>query len=441
MGALMEARAAIFEAVALLEQLAPSPELARACNSLAAVLGVLGEDQALSWAERAIELAERIECPEAIGDALNIVGTSELREGNLDGLARLDRSLELAEQAGDELGVARAYMHPAAVLSSRREWVLAERYIVPGLAFCHDRGLEAWWGWLATMAAEAALALGRIDEAAGTIAGILASPVGAAGPARARALMLLARLRARRGDTEYTTLLEEAAAEVKETPFAESTLLLGVARAEVAWLEGASARQIGEEAMSSGEATAVELRWFAGEREVWRHRAGLDSGDPADLPEPYRLEITGDAEGAARWWQERGCCYEAALALAGSGDREQLRRALDMLYELGVPRAASVVARRLRALGERSVPRGPRSGTAANPAGLTGREMEILGLLTAGLSNTVIAARLTVSSRTVDNHVAAILRKLGAQTRAQAIARAAQLGIDLPEPSDPEAGS
>jgi hypothetical protein len=29
-------------------------------------------------------------------------------------------------------------------------------------------------------------------------------------------------------------------------------------------------------------------------------RAGLDCGYPAELPEPYRLEITGDVEGAAR---------------------------------------------------------------------------------------------------------------------------------------------
>jgi hypothetical protein len=49
------------------------------------------------------------------------------------------------------------------------------------------------------------------------------------------------------------------------------------------------------------------------------HRAGLDCGDPAELPEPYRLEITGDAEGAASWWQERGCAYDAALALALAG--------------------------------------------------------------------------------------------------------------------------
>jgi hypothetical protein len=54
--------------------------------------------------------------------------------------------------------------------------VLAERYIQPGLAFCRDRGLDAWQGMLTTLAAEAALARGRWDEAGSTAATILAWP-------------------------------------------------------------------------------------------------------------------------------------------------------------------------------------------------------------------------------------------------------------------------
>ena len=53
----------------------------------------------------------------------------------------------------------------------------------------------------------------------------------------------------------------------------------------------------------------------------------------------------------------------------------------------------------------------------------------MLGLVAAGLSNTEIAARLVLSGRTVDNHVSAILRKLGARTRGEASARAARLGL------------
>ena len=432
-GSMAEARAAMAEAVTVLEELPPGPELARTYNAMAAVLGVGDDDAALRWGEKAIQLAERVGCLDAVGDTLNIVGTVELRQGNPDGLVKLDRSRKLAQQAGDERGVARAYLHPAMVLAGRREWVLADRYIQPGLAFCRERGLDAWQGLLTTLAAEAALARGRWDEAGSTATAILAWPAEGLAHMRAAALVLSARVRARRGEPGYWPLLDEAAAIAKAGPVMLSALQIAAARAEAAWLEGAPPERIGEETGPAGEPGLADARWWAGELEVWRHRAGLDGGDPAGLPEPYRLEITGDAGGAARWWLERGCSYEAALALAGSCDRAALRRALDMLHGLGARPAAAVVARRLRALGEQGVPRGPRPATAANPAGLTSRQTEVLRLVAAGISNTEIAARLVVSGRTVEHHVSAILRKLGARTRGEASTQAAQLGLARPQ--------
>ena len=53
----------------------------------------------------------------------------------------------------------------------------------------------------------------------------------------------------------------------------------------------------------------------------------------------------------------------------------------------------------------------------------------MLRLLATGLSNAEIAARLVLSKRTVDNHVSAILRKLGARTRREASAHAERLSL------------
>ncbi|HEY7199855.1 MAG TPA: helix-turn-helix transcriptional regulator, partial [Candidatus Dormibacteraeota bacterium] len=55
-------------------------------------------------------------------------------------------------------------------------------------------------------------------------------------------------------------------------------------------------------------------------------------------------------------------------------------------------------------------------------AGLSAREWDVLALLMTGLSNRVIAARLSISPNTVNKHVARILDKLTARSRAQAIA-------------------
>jgi DNA-binding NarL/FixJ family response regulator len=72
---------------------------------------------------------------------------------------------------------------------------------------------------------------------------------------------------------------------------------------------------------------------------------------------------------------------------------------------------------------------GPRAATRRNPAGLTARELEVLALITDGLSNSEIATRLFLSERTVDHHVSAILRKLGVSSRLKAATEATRLGI------------
>ncbi len=62
---------------------------------------------------------------------------------------------------------------------------------------------------------------------------------------------------------------------------------------------------------------------------------------------------------------------------------------------------------------------------------LTPREFEVLQLLAEGLSNKTIADRLAISEHTAKFHVTAILGKLDAQTRTEAVARAARLGLIL----------
>jgi DNA-binding NarL/FixJ family response regulator len=63
------------------------------------------------------------------------------------------------------------------------------------------------------------------------------------------------------------------------------------------------------------------------------------------------------------------------------------------------------------------------------PAGLTPREVEVLGLAARGLSNKQIAERLFITQKTVGNHVEHIYLKIGVSNRAAASLFATEHGI------------
>jgi len=100
------------------------------------------------------------------------------------------------------------------------------------------------------------------------------------------------------------------------------------------------------------------------------------------------------------------------------------RAALEVFRALGAGRDADEAAGQLRSLGSRAGPIPRAAGV------LTRREREVLGLLVEGLSNQQIADRLFLSKRTVEHHVGAILAKIGAGTRAEALAHAVRHGVE-----------
>jgi DNA-binding CsgD family transcriptional regulator len=60
---------------------------------------------------------------------------------------------------------------------------------------------------------------------------------------------------------------------------------------------------------------------------------------------------------------------------------------------------------------------------------ITERELEVLELLGAGLTNREIGRRLFMSEHTVAAHVSHLLAKIGARSRAEVVASAARLGL------------
>ena len=233
-----------------------------------------------------------------------------------------------------------------------------------------------------------------------------------------QANIVLGLLRARRGDPDPWTPLDEAREVAERTGQLWWLSQVAAARAEAGWIEGRP--QVVAHATDETFALALERvrrpPWPIAELAYWRRRAGIEDDLPADADGPFALQLQGEWEDAAALWRAAGCPYEEALALSEANDERALRRGLEGSLQLGAQPLAAIFSRRLRELGARDLPRGPRRSTQANPAGLTPREGEILHLLSDGLRNAEIAENLVVSPRTVDHHVSAILRKLGVRS-------------------------
>jgi DNA-binding CsgD family transcriptional regulator/tetratricopeptide (TPR) repeat protein len=421
-----ESERAAREAVALLEVLPPGRELAMAYAHLGQTYSAAGRrEEAVSWAGRALELAERLDDTEIAVHALATIGFCESAE---EGWEKLEQSLQLAQRAGLAEQVARTYILLVEAAVGVRRYGLATRHLQAGIEYCSDRGLERDRLYLLASRARLELDQGRWQEASDSAGAVVGIPRTSITP-RIFALVVLGLVRARRGDPGQWTPLEEAWALAEPTRELSRLAPVAAARAEAAWLEGD--RDAAASATEGVLPLAVERKWgwLAGELAVWRRRVGLGGEVPAEVGEPYVLQLGGDWAGAAERWGELGCPYEAALALADADQEAPLRRALEELQRLGARPAADLVARRLRELGVRRLPRRPRRTTAANPAGLTARELEVLGLLAADLRNAEIAAHLHIAEKTAGHHVSAVLAKLGVRSRREAVRVAAERQI------------
>jgi DNA-binding CsgD family transcriptional regulator len=418
-------------AVALLESEPPGHELAMAYAGVAEERWVYHDlEGVLRWGSRALELAARLGDTEAEVYALECIGAAEFQAGMEDGLGKLDRALALAQAHGLHDHAGRVFALLVRCDMRLRRLGAGLEHIGAGLDWCEEHGLDTWRLYLYASRARVQGALGRWEDATTSAALALRDPRSAPS-VRVWALAALGLIRARRGDPGAAEPLEEAHATVAGTGQLEWTVLVAGARAELAWLAGDhdGVHTATDEAYAL--ALACDEPWSIAEVGFWRWKAGAAEALPPSGGggEPYRLAIAGEWAAAAERWRAIGCPYEEALALAGADDESALRRALDAFEAMGARPAAAIVARALRERGARGVPRGPRPQTRANPAGLTERELEVLGLLGQGLRNAEIAQRLVVSEKTAQHHVSAVLRKLGVRSRAEAAAAAVRLGL------------
>jgi DNA-binding NarL/FixJ family response regulator len=155
-------------------------------------------------------------------------------------------------------------------------------------------------------------------------------------------------------------------------------------------------------------------------------RGLFGAGDAAGLGSPPALALVSSEE-AALWAftaGAQGLLFRDAEASEVQAALRSVARGLVVLDGALAPllRARIGVA---GAPPESAEPAGPPAG----PDALTPRELEVLALLSEGHTNRAIAEQLGISEHTAKFHVNAILSKLGAETRTEAVVRAARLGL------------
>jgi DNA-binding CsgD family transcriptional regulator/tetratricopeptide (TPR) repeat protein len=410
-----EARATIDEAVQLITDRPGSPGEVMVLSTSSSLSMLAREIPAsLETGRRAVDLArERGDAPGLVR-ALNAVGTASWFAEPDEAEPLLVESLRTAERLRDDIGIANAMVNLGSGAGEVRRYDTARRWLEEGRRFCADRDLDHSHHYSTSWVARIDLEQGHLDSALALAESLLdTDPI-----SRIGALTVSARVRTRLGLGGAAEILDEAWDDAVRSGHLQRLWPVAAGRAEAAWAAGEPGQV--PDLIDDTLALAVRLDqpWAVGELGWWSVRVG---GPPPDgtAAAPYAAMIVGDWHRAAALWEELGCPWEMALSLAETDDADALDRASAELHRLGARQDAARTAQRMRDLGLTVAVR-PRRTTAANPAGLTDRELEVARLLGHGATNAEIGAALFISARTAAHHVSAVLAKLGVGNRREA---------------------
>ncbi|SFB33790.1 regulatory protein, luxR family [Amycolatopsis marina] len=451
-------------------ELVPSGHQARGylLNSLAEYLMQIPRpDEARHAAEQAMHEAHEAGDDPTEASALITLAVLDARLGDLDAeLPKLGKARAMAESIRAHAVRLRALHCESSLLQAFGRLDEAQEVAKHGLAAAREAGLARSAGALHAIDLVGPLiSAGRWAEAAESLehALELAQP----GTNYANLLCFKAYLALYRGDTEDSDrILALAREQVTDSVLPQDPLLLPRLEAELRLAQG----RAGEAAtvlwrtlelpflsVSSrltwpllvigarvAEATADSalLGQLRGQASTTRIAGAVQAAGAATFEaEAARAEGAPDValwEGAASAWERLHQPARLARALSGlgetllatGGDREVaaqvLRRAAELADDLGAAPLRETVA----ALARRArIPLG--NGAVGDPsaAGLTPRELDILGLAAEGLSNKEIGERLFIATKTASVHMSNILGKLGVANRVEAAATAHRLGL------------
>ena len=252
------------EAVALLETLPPSRELALAHANLAGTCaaGALS-DEGSALGERALDLAERLHDTETAIYSLATIGWAQ------DDYQKIEQSLEQAQRAQLDGQVVRAFSLLSATAITARRHHIASMYLEPGLAYASDRGFELHRLYLLAYRARFELDQGHWAEAAASAETVKRIPRTST-PPRIISLVVLALANLRRSQQDVWPLLDEAWTTGRADRGTTETGPVSAARAEAAWLTGRQDTIQAETDATYELALSRDSPWLTGELAYWR---------------------------------------------------------------------------------------------------------------------------------------------------------------------------
>ena len=418
--------------LAILEQRGNNPTVARS---------LLGEAQALAAAAGSRSQQLR---------ALSILAGLELDVGDLPAAcATLDEAVAMAERSGlawSEYGITSGVMRIFAYYAMGR-WGEAEGLIAelddhrPSAAAMSAAALFVEVGRGRTSATDRLERLGRrwdedewIAYLAGGCSTDLAQWQGDLDVARARAQKTIDALDAVGEAWELSVIWPATLGLSAEADRAESARANGdgVAESE-AKTTGAALLERGRNAE---ERTRSVGRQIGPEAIAWLARAEAEWTRLIGESDPERWKVAADAFAYGYIYEETRSRWRLAEALVGAGAREEAADAAGAAHEVALRLGAEPLRARVEGLVRRARLDVASVTPSEGGAGLTPRELEVLRLVTDGLTNQQIADVLFISRKTASVHVSNILSKLSVSTRGEAAAFAHRVGLDQPSSAD-----
>ncbi len=425
----LRARTGLRQAKTLLNR-HPESELSVHCTTRLAASALIGGElsRGVELATSSIEVAESKGWSPQLADALAVRGAALGGAATAEGLADLERSIELSASHGpvDQLAATQLLLADGYLKIGRTPE--AELLTDQTERFCREHDLARLDFQARVQRLRILIAQGGTAEA-DRLAQALATEHIDPGALKAEVDSAKARLLARRGDERAPELVDRAWASAKATGEIERMSFAAVTRMEQLWFDGddEGLRQFARYLVGLGERHGHHRLRADGLRMLLRLGEAVEAFP--ECPAPLAAALVGDHDRSAELWREAGQPMERALELIETAEPAAAFEGLRLLDRSGASRVADLVRHGLRGQGIRGVPRGPRRASDGAVPVLTGRQVEVLRLLAQSQTNQQIADELFVARRTVDNHVSAILSRLGVEGRREAVLEARSRGL------------